>query len=195
MSVAKRLFLRLFAIARVLPAGVRSRIARSGLFATPYQLDIGSLAAPNAMVWVRILLWEVRSFVQRIRFARERLSAPRYIAMDFVCQSCGAEGFRICYTNVERYMRHIEELRSICPWLGWADFYLLAETWSTALDKACCTTDNARTLLESYYSSGRHDGSTEDGPTDNGPREWWRSWKDRGPHFHAASSNSRTFQT
>jgi hypothetical protein len=135
-------------------AGVWQRTRRLTVFSNPEDLSPEQRASPNFYFWVRVFLWEVRSFVQRIRFARERFSAPRCGVMDFLCQSCAAGGDRYCYKNVSRYMLHIAKLRSAYPWIGWADMLLFDQTWSVALDEACCSLDNARTLLKSQVSKG-----------------------------------------
>lgn len=122
------------------------RRVRWDVFSTPEYLDPERFASPSVWVWVRILLWETRSFVQRMRFARERLSVPKQTPLPFLCQTCSEAGCRFCYNNVGRYMLHIEELQKLCPWLGWVDKILLAETWAEALDKACCSLGSAKTL-------------------------------------------------
>ena len=105
--------------------GAWQSIGRLGVFSNTEDSSPEHLTSSNAYFWVRVFLWETRSFVQRIRFARERAYAPKRILLDFLCQSCAAGGDRYCYTNVSRYMLHIEELRSTYPWLGWADYLVL----------------------------------------------------------------------
>jgi hypothetical protein len=131
---------------RVWLASVQQSIGHWGVFSNPECLTPEQLVNPNGWFWARVFLWEARSFVQLIRFARKRVSAPRHTVLPFLCQTCAAAGNRFCYSNVGRYMLHIEELESLCPWIGWADRALLADTWAVALDKACCTLGSAKTL-------------------------------------------------
>ena len=126
-----------------------------------------ALLGPSAPSVVQVFLWEIRSLVQRMRFARERLSAPRQIDLDLLCQQCAVSGDRYCYENVSRCSVHIEKLRSACPWIGWADMALLVQTWSAALDRACCKLDSAKTLLSGHRAL-RADAITND-PVDS---EW-----------------------
>lgn len=186
MSVAKGIFHQGWTRFLARLAGARRRIGRWGVFSNPECLAPEQLANPNFCFWVRVFLWEMRSFVQRIRFARERFAAPKRVPLDFLCQSCGAGGDRYCYTNVSRYTLHIEELRSVCPWIGWADMHLLARTWSVALDKACCNLDNARTLLKSQSSVP----TGQDAITEGKKPAWWRAWEERHPASHATSKSS-----
>jgi|SRR5882672_1711957 len=154
MSVARASIPQVWSKFRAWLAGVWQRTRRLSVFSNPEDLSAEQLLNPNGWFWARVILWEMRSFLQRIRFARERFSAPRHALLDFLCQTCGAGGDRYCYTNVSRYMLHIAKLRSACPWIGWADMLLFDQTWSVALDEACCSLDNARTLLKSQVSKG-----------------------------------------
>lgn len=141
------------------------RTERSGVRATPGNSAFGVPLDPNEWSWLRVSLWEIRSFYQRMRFARERHSAPRHIDLDLLCQTCAAAGDRYCYENVSRCMLHIEKLRSAYPWIGWADMALFVQTWSEALDTACCNLDSAKTLRkyrESLASTGAN-AITEEG--------------------------------
>jgi hypothetical protein len=148
------------------------RIGHWDVFSNPEDFDLGRLARPNACFWVGVFLWEMRSFLQRMRFARERFSTPKCTGMGLLCQTCSAAGNRFCYKNVDRYMLHIEELESLCPWIGWADRVLSADTWCAALDKACCTPDSAKTLR--HADCGPSHSAAEDAITKGSP-EWWRS--------------------
>jgi hypothetical protein len=106
---------------------------------------------PTAVPWGRVLLLETRSFCQRIRFARERLAQREHNGLDLVCQTCAAGGSLWCYENVARCMQYMQALRRTCPWVGWAEMALIAETWRRALDTACCSLDSARTLREAHH--------------------------------------------
>jgi hypothetical protein len=115
---------------------------RDALKINPYDVSLG-----------RVLIFEFRSFYQRMKFARERLAAPRRIELALLCQSCAVLGDRCCYRNIGLCTHHMQELRSVYPWIGWAEMALLVETWRLALDTACCNQGSARTLREDYHRS------------------------------------------
>lgn len=187
MSVARGVFHQGWTKLSALLVGVRQRIGHWDVFSNPEDSYPEQLANPNFHFWVRVFLWETRSLVQRIRFARERFSVPRHTALPFLCQTCAAAGNRFCYSNVGRYMLHIEELEPLCPWIGWVDRLVLADTWDAALDKACCNLDTARNLRHvgsEAYLNGENPTTAGDHP------EWWRSWQERHPTSHTASKSS-----
>ena len=92
MSLAKASIPQFGTKLRAWLAGVWQRTRRLSVFSNPGDLSPEQLLNPNGWFWARVILWEMRSFFQRIRFARERFSAPRCGVMDFLCQSCGAGG-------------------------------------------------------------------------------------------------------
>lgn len=145
MCVAKKPILRRL-LGVIGLSGVPGRTSHWNLFANPEYLYPQEMERPSVLFWVRVLVWETRSLFWRIRFARKRASSPKQTVLPFLCQSCAAMGVHFCDRNVGNYTLHIEDLQELCPWIGWTDMLVIADTWGAALDRACCNLGSARTL-------------------------------------------------
>jgi len=106
--------------------------------------SLSSLQDNRHLSWARLLLSEILTCYLRMKFLRERTSQHRSHDLPLLCRKCAAAGDRVCYTAVDHYTLHMQRIQSACPWIGWAEYVLVADAWKVALDTACCSCGTGR---------------------------------------------------